>query len=340
MQHLDREAYHAAKLDGLRTALGRVGIDPDLIGSLRTVPAARRRARFGLLRPREPQQPAQIGFRERFRHNLVDLAACPVLEPALFALLDPLRDVIPDLLRPGAAADALLTRTDSGIDLLFEALEPPGLRALESLAALAEENDLARIVWRTRRSETLVVERRPVHIVMSGVAAPFPPGGFMQASAAAEAILVHEVTLGIGARRPALDLYAGLGAFALALAGGGPVHAVEGDERAVKALGAAAAAIPELTVARRDLARNPLTPEEIGLYAAAVFDPPRAGAFEQVAALAASDLEAIVAVSCNPATFARDAARLIAGGFRLERLVPIDQFAWTPHLEIVAVFRR
>ena len=339
MQHLDPERYHAAKLDGLRTALGRVGIDPDLIGSLRTVPAARRRARFGLLRPREPQQPAQIGFRERFRHNLVDLAACPVLEPALFALLDPLRDVIPDLLPPGAAADALLTRTDSGIDLLFEALEPPG-GALESLAALAEENDLARIVWRTRRSETLVVGRRPVHIVMSGVAAPFPPGGFMQASAAAEAILVHEVALGIGARRPVLDLFAGLGTFALALAAGGGVHAVEGDERAVNALGAAAAAVPTLTVVRRDLARNPLTSEEIGLYAAAVFDPPRAGAFEQVAALAASDLDAVVAVSCNPATFARDAARLIAGGLRLERLVPIDQFVWTPHLEIVAVFRR
>jgi len=177
-------------------------------------------------------------------------------------------------------------------------------------------------------------------VVLSGVAVPYSPGAFLQASQAAEAILVEEVLGGIGWRRPVLDLYAGLGAFTFALAAEGRVHAVEGDERAAAALARAAVGRPGVTTERRDLARNPLLPGALAGYAAAVFDPPRAGALRQAAALASSTIATIVAVSCNPATFARDAAELVAGGFRIERIVAVDQFVWTPHLELAAVFRR
>jgi 23S rRNA (uracil1939-C5)-methyltransferase len=340
LQHLDRQTYRAAKLDGLRRALARVAIDPGLVAPLRVVPPARRRARLGLARPRDPRQGARVGFRQRFRHGVVDLRECLVLEPGLFALAGELRRLVPDLLTPGGAAEVTLTRTDSGIDLLLEAAEPPGLGAFEGLARLAAECDLPRIVWRSRAKEILVVERRPVRVLLSGVAVPFPPGAFVQASETAERILVDEVTAGVGPRRPVLDLYAGLGAFAFALAGAGPVHAVEGDARTAAALARAAVGVPGVTVERRDLARDPLPPEALARCAAAVFDPPRAGAAHQAAALAASALDTVVAVSCNPATFARDAARLIAGGFRLERVAPVDQFVWTPHLELAAVFRR
>jgi 23S rRNA (uracil1939-C5)-methyltransferase len=168
----------------------------------------------------------------------------------------------------------------------------------------------------------------------------FPPGGFLQASAAAEAFLVESVLAAIGSHRPVLDLFAGLGTFTFALAQEAAVHAVEGDARAATALANAAVDHRNVTVERRDLARNPLPPEALGTYAAAVIDPPRTGAAKQAAALAASTIELVVAVSCNPATFARDAAQLIGGGFRLERLTPVDQFVWTPHLELAAVFRR
>jgi 23S rRNA (uracil1939-C5)-methyltransferase len=234
----------------------------------------------------------------------------------------------------------MLTRTDSGVDLLIEAAERPRLGALEALAGFAAAQDLARIVWRVGGDDIPVVERRPVRVLLSGVPVNFPPGGFLQASAAAETILVEEVATAIGDERPALDLYAGLGTFAFALAGAGSVHAVEGDAGAAAALAAAASARPRMTVERRDLDRDPLPVEALARYAAAVFDPPRAGALRQVAALADSNLDRIAAVSCNPATFARDAARLVAGGFRLERVVPVDQFVWTPHLELVAAFRR
>jgi 23S rRNA (uracil1939-C5)-methyltransferase len=342
LQHLDAATYRTAKLGGLTGTLRRAGIDPAVVEPLRAVPPGRRRARLGLFRPNDARAAAIVGFRERFRRDLVDLRDCAVLEPALFALLPGLRDIARAALVPGDGADATLTRTDSGVDLLIEATDRPGLAALEALAGFAAEHDLARIVWRLNGLDMPIVERRPVRIMLSGVTVPFPPGAFLQASPAAEAILVAEILAALGPdrERPALDLFAGLGTFAFALAQAGQVHAVEGDAAAAAALAQAAAAAPRVTVERRDLDSDPLPAETLAHYAAAVFDPPRAGAARQAAALAASAIPTIAAVSCNPATFARDAAMLIAGGYRLERVVPVDQFVWTPHLELAAVFRR
>lgn len=340
LQHLAADDYRAVKLGALDAALRRVGIDAGVVAPLKTVPPQRRRVRLGLARPRDTAAPSSVGFRERFRHALVDIVECAVMEPALLALVAPLREAASSFLSPGGVAEAMLTRCDSGVDLLIESEEAPGLAALENLAGFAAAHDLARIVWRSGAGDVPIVERRPVRVVFSDVAAPFPPGGFLQASIAAEAMLADEVAAAVGAPRPALDLYAGLGTFSLALARGGAVHAVEGDAAAAAALAAAAAALPHVTVERRDLDREPLSPAALAPYAAAVFDPPRAGARRQAEALAASAIGTVVAVSCNPATFARDAAMLVAGGYRLERVTPIDQFVWTPHLELVTVFRR
>src|SRR5579883_2326926 len=291
LQHLDPDFYRRAKLAALTRALARLGIGPQAIAPLQQVPPGRRRARLGLARPRAPQRPVRIGFRERFRHDLVDLHECPVLEGELFALVEPLRRYAGTLLPPGGSAEVMLTRTDSGVDLVFEAAAPPGLEALEALARFAEERDLARIVWRSPDAEIPVVARRPVRVIVSGVAVRVPPGAFLQASAAAEAMLIAEVVRGLGPARPALDLFAGLGGFTLALRHAGPVHAVEGDADAAAALAAAARGLPGVTVECRDLARNPLRPDELAHYAAAVFNPPRAGALAQAQALAASRLD-------------------------------------------------
>lgn len=342
LQHLGPGLYENAKLAGLRSALARVGIDPAVLTPLQRVGAAtRRRIRLGLRRPKDGHAAAQVGLRERFSHALVDLHDCGVIEPALAALIDPLRRSAPALLPPGSAGEALLTRTDSGTDVLLEAAAPPSLAALEELAGLAQSADLARIVWRVGRSDIPVIERRAPRLVLSGVAVPVPPGAFLQASAEAERLLVAEIAAAIPPGVPTLDLYAGLGAFTFALASEGrQVHGAEGDGAAVAALAAAARGTPQVSVEQRDLARDPLPPGVLARWSAAVFDPPRAGALRQAAALGASTLATIVAISCNPATFARDARCLVDGGFRLDRVVPIDQFVWTPHLEVAAVFRR
>jgi 23S rRNA (uracil1939-C5)-methyltransferase len=338
LQHLDDASYRQIKLQKLHTALERVGIDPGIVGPMRLVPPERRRARLGLVRPRDPRLPVRVGYRERFRHDLIDLTDCPVLERPIFVVIGRLRQVANGLVPPGGSAEAALTRTDSGIDLLIEAAARPDLRACQALARFAEEVDLARIVWRFGAGEIVVVERRPVRVLLSGVAVPFPPGAFLQASPSAEMILVEEVLSAVGPARPAVDLFAGLGAFAFAC--DGPVHAVEGDARTAAALALAAADQPRVTVERRDLARNPLPADALSRYPAAVFDPPRAGAARQAEALAASAVATVIAISCNPATFARDAATLVSGGYRLERVTPVDQFVWTPHLELAATFRR
>ena len=90
----------------------------------------------------------------------------------------------------------------------------------------------------------------------------------------------------------------------------------------------------------RDLFRDPLAPIELDPYDAVVFDPPRAGAEGQARELARSRVKTVVAVSCEPKTFARDAAILIDGGYSLKRVTPVDQFAWSTHVEVVGVFRR
>ena len=267
LQHLDPASYRRLKLGTLHAALERVGIDPGVVWPMRLVPPERRRARLGLARPRDPGLPVCVGYRERFRHELIDLCECPVLEPALFALTGSLRQLARDLIPPGGSAEVTLTRIDSGVDLLIHRAERPDLGMCEVLARFAEECDLARIVWRSGADEIVVVERRPVRVLLSGVAVPFPPGAFLQASPSAEMILVEEVISGIGSSRPVLDLFAGLGTFAFALAGGGAVHAVEGDARSAAAVARAAADRPAFTVERRDLARNPLPAEALARYA-------------------------------------------------------------------------
>ena len=342
LQHLGPETYHAAKLAGLDAALKRVGIDPAVVKPLRAVAPGRRRARFGLRRPRHAHAPAIVGFRERFSHAVVDIRECAVLDPSLWALVAPLRDLAAAMLAPGGAVETSLTRIDSGMDMLVDAGEPPGLAALEALSALAADRDIARVVWRAGGIDIPVVERRPARMIFSGTTVPFPPGGFLQASAEAEAMLVRDVLAGIGSAERVVDLHAGLGTFSFALAQRAAVHAVDGARPAVAALAAAAAraGLHRLGSECRDLEARPLLPEELARFDAAVFDPPRAGAKHQAAVLARAPLHRVVAVSCNPASFARDARLLVDGGFRLTRVQPIDQFLWSPHVELVAWFER
>jgi len=209
---------------------------------------------------------------------------------------------------------------------------------------MAGEAGILRVSWAKPRGEP-----EPIAILgtpqmrFGGIAVDLPPAGFLQPSAAGEAALVDAVGRATEGRKRIADLFSGLGSFALPLAAGARVHAVEGDRAAAAALEAAAkrAGIGHrLTVERRDLERVPLQPYELAKFDAVVFDPPRAGAAAQSRALAASGVARVVAVSCNPASFARDARILVDGGYRLDWALPVDQFPWSPHLELVAGFSR
>jgi len=345
LQHLAQDAYARTKEQQVAAALRQHGLDAAIMAPLlRLAPGTRRRARFAVECP--PKGAPLIGFNARAAHRVVDMRACAVLHPALFALVPKLRAVASRLWPRAAAGAATATFCDAGLDVLLDLAAAPDLAALEMLAEFAAAEDLARLAWRASGNEaaTPAAVRRPPRVVFSGVPVDLPFDAFLQASAEAEAVLTEKVLAGVGAACRVADLYAGLGAFTFALAErAAAVHAVEGARPAAAALAAAAARAGlggRITSERRDLEARPLTADELAGFDAVVFDPPRAGAKAQSAALAAAAVPRIVAVSCNPASFARDARLLVDGGYRLARVQPIDQFVWSPHVELVASFER
>ncbi len=342
LQHVEDGRYAAWKEEQLRTALARRGFaDPPLRPLLRIAPGTRRRAN---LTAERAGRSVHLGFHARESHRVVDAAGCLVLTPALSVLLSPLRDALLAMLVDGERVEVTATATDSGVDLLMKGKRPLSLESREALAALAAGADLARITWRADRSPPdPVVIRRPARIAFAGVAVDLPPGAFLQPTVPGEAALVEAVSQALSGCRQVADLYAGCGTFTFPLAHGARVHAVEGDAEAIGALaGAARRAVLGQTIAteHRDLASDPLTEEELKRFDGVVFDPPRAGAKAQAERLARSTVPKAVAVSCDPATFARDARILVDGGYRLLEATPIDQFIWSPHVEIVALFVR
>lgn len=342
LQHLEDQRYAAWKEQLLRTALARRGFaDPPLRPLLRIAPGTRRRAN---LTAERAGRSVRLGFHARASHRVVDAAGCLVLAPALSALLPPLRSALLTVLADGERIEATMIKTDDGVDLLLQGKRPLSLTAREALAALADGADLARVTWRTDRAPPdPVASRRPARITLAGVALDLPPGAFLQPTAAGEAALVAAVTAALSECREVADLYAGCGTFTFPLARGACVHAVEGDAEAIGALASAArrAALGHpVTTEHRDLASDPLTEEELKRFDGVVFDPPRIGAKSQAERLARSTVPKAVAISCDPATFARDARILVDGGYRLLEATPIDQFIWSPHVEVVALFVR
>jgi 23S rRNA (uracil1939-C5)-methyltransferase len=284
-----------------------------------------------------------LGYHARASHDLVAIEVCPVLVPPIVALLAPLGTASLRILERGERATFVITETETGIDLVVDMDRSPSLAAREVLAAFAEDHDLARVSWRRRDITEPIAWRRPALLNFAGVAVDLPPGAFIQASAVGEAAIRDAVIDEIEIADRIADLYAGCGTLSFPLAQVAQVWAVEGDAAMVAAINAAARAAGfshRIVAECRDLARRPLVPEELDRFAAVVFDPPRAGARKQAEALAESAVPRVVAVSCDPGTFARDGRILLDGGYRLESVTPIDQFLWSAAVELVAVFRR
>lgn len=284
-----------------------------------------------------------LGFMARGSHRIIDVSECPVALPSLVALIGPMRAILVDLLPERGGATLTITETATGIDLLISGPEALQLEHREALAAFAEAHDLAAITYEEQGFTEPVAIRRTPQMRFADVMVDLPPGTFVQATAEAESVLVERVIGALPVDGAALDLFAGLGTFAFPLAARQTVHAVEGAKPSLDALGSAAKRSglgTGVTTEHRDLFRRPLLPEELSVYSGLVFDPPRAGAKAQAAEIAKSEVPVVVAVSCNPNTFARDARLLIEGGYRIQSLTPVGQFLWSAHVELVAVFTR
>jgi len=342
LQHWAHEPYLAWKVERLRTTLARQQIETDILAPFAAAFGTRRRVT--LHARRGDRNAARLGYKARKSWDLVDISVCPISDPAIQAAIPAFRRLAAPLFEhPKSAPSLHVTLTDTGLDIDITGVEAKsgGLSAdaRMQLAERAAEADFARV---TLGGEAAYMIRAP-QVRLGPAVVALPPGAFLQATREAEAAMTAFVgEAAAGAARIA-DLYCGVGTFTFRLAEIAPVHAADFAASAVQALVSALAGVPGLkgvTAEARDLVRRPVLAEELKKTDVAVFDPPRAGAAEQTAELARSGVARVIGVSCNPATFARDARTLIDAGFRLERLLPVDQFLWSPHVELVGVFQR
>lgn len=335
LQHLEEGAYLRWKRDQVIAALKARGLDAE-VEPVRPVPlGSRRRAALALGRGKDG---LALGYRRARSHALIDIAVCPVLSPSIARSLPKLKEALGLFLGGRREARVGVTETGRGLDLVVEGIKPRPA-ALGAFVGKAASLGVARL---TADGES-IAPGGPPEIDLSGASVRLPAGAFLQASGAAEAVLVELVREGVGGAKRLADLFAGLGTFTFALARDAAVDAFEDDEAALQALAEAARKTPKLKPVRglaRDLFRAPLSPKELQAYDAVVFDPPRAGAAAQAEALAKSSVRKLVAVSCNPGTLARDLRLLVDGGYRIVRIVPVDQFLFSPHVEVVVHLER
>lgn len=337
LQHASEPVLAEFTAARLLEPLRRLGIAPREVRPVHlSPPFSRRRASLRAIR-REGR--VLLGFNAEGTHQLVDLGMCPVLAPELFALFAPLRALLADIMPPRAVVGVTMAMTDGGVDLLLSNLAAEALPVVEALTRFAEAQGLARLsVEGPFGIETVVAPKTP-SVTLGGVPVTLPPGAFLQATADGEAALVAAVLEGAAGARRVADLFCGVGTFALPLSRGARVLAADASGPAVAALARAAqAAGRPVETQHRDLFRRPLAAAELRGLEAVVIDPPRSGAAVQTAEIAAARVPVVMAVSCNPATFARDAERLVAAGYGLETLWPVAQFRWSTHVELAARF--
>jgi 23S rRNA (uracil1939-C5)-methyltransferase len=336
LQHWETERYRAWKRDLVVTALRQAGVEAEVGDVVDAHGDGRRRAVFHA--KRGTRDILQVGFAALSTHHIVSIDRCPILAPGLAGALAAAWAIAEALGATPKPLDIQATATDSGLDIDVRGSGPLTTSQSMALARLADNRRLARL---TRHGE-LVSQRVAPTVMMGHASVTLPPGAFLQATAAGEAELARLVAGHVGGAKSVADLFCGVGPFALRLAERAKVIAADSDEGAIAALRAAAKTpgLKPIAAEQRDLFRRPLLAPELARLDAVVFDPPRQGADAQARALAASKVPLIVAVSCNPATFARDAKILLDGGYRLDVVTPIDQFRYSAHVEIVARFVR
>jgi 23S rRNA (uracil1939-C5)-methyltransferase len=281
----------------------------------------------------------KVGFAAAGSHDIIPVDRCPILSPGLDGALDAAWALAEPLISTGKPLDIQITATDSGLDVDVRGSGLVPTKTIAALSRVAEQHRLARL---TRHGE-LVLMRTPPTITAGTAQVILPPGSFLQPTVAGEEALAALVADHCKRAKSIADLFCGVGPFALRLALKSRVAAFDSDAGAVAALQKAAAStsgLKPLKAEARDLFRRPLMPQELRDYDTVVFDPPRQGAQAQVTQLAASRIATVVAVSCNVATFARDAKILIDGGYTIEGVTPVDQFRHTSHIELVARFVR
>lgn len=336
LQHASDAFVAEWKKDVVQTALAAHGIEVS-VGAVHSSPArSRRRA---ALSGRRTKKGAIIGFHARGSGEIIDIPDCQLLHPDLMAVLPALHDMTMSWASRKGELSFTVTQSVAGVDISVKGGKPADGPMRAGLAALCEHYDIARLAW----LDELIAERHPP-VQHFGTAQVVPPAGaFLQATADGEAALLAGVLRALEGCSQIADLFSGCGTFALPLAHQADVACYESEASMLQALDRGwrkATGLKRVTCETRDLFRRPLLPDELARFDGVVIDPPRAGAAAQTAELGKSSVGQIAAVSCNPVTFAKDAQVLLSAGYRINWLEVVDQFRWSPHVELVASFTK
>jgi 23S rRNA (uracil1939-C5)-methyltransferase len=337
LQDLTPDDYRARKRNEIIEALSRNGFDDVVVNDVISVPPrTRRRAIFKV---EKKNSAAAIGFHAAKSHTIVDMHECLVITPALFSAVAGFREMFAGVLRENEKAELHVTETDAGLDVAIDWKRLPTPKLISEIAPWAVKLKLARVT----SGDEILAEFATPQIQFGSARVDLPPEAFLQPTREGEAILQDFVLETTAKAKHIADLFAGCGTFSLPLAGRARVHAVELERAALNALARAArntSGLKPVTIEPRDLFKRPLGPPELAPFDAVVLDPPRMGAAAQAKELAASRVARIAYVSCNAASFARDASILSRGGYRIGPVTPVDQFLWSSHTELAAAFVR
>ncbi|ASY67961.1 class I SAM-dependent RNA methyltransferase [Sinorhizobium fredii] len=336
LQHASDPLYHAFKRNLLIDALKAKGMTPEVAPLVIARPGERRRAVFTA---RRTEKELLLGFNQAQSHHIVAIGECPITSPGIVSRLATIRKIAAAMASGAESFRITVLETDSGLDLAFEDIKLNDRQRRSTVEAVLGERGIARV---SLNGEIIIEPVKPL-TDFGGVSVSPPPGAFTQATRPAEEAMAKLVLGHVGKAKRVADLFAGIGTFALRIARTARVHAVEGEEKALKALDFAARTtqgLKPVTIEKRDLFRRPMMAQELKIFDAVVFDPPRAGAEAQCHELARSGVKKIAAVSCNPVTLARDLSVLVAAGYRITSVTPIDQFLWSAHVEAVATLER
>ncbi len=338
LQHCDESALSDFVRNRVVYAAQSQGLEPASIAPpAMSPPRSRRRAS---LRAINGGGRPLIGFTQAGSHKVVDMQECHVLHPQLFAVVSALRGYLGQL-KGRYAIGIEMTQVDQGVDLNISGFTPEGLEQTETLLDFCRDQSLARMTLDHGYGAENFWEPDPVTVTLGGVPVAFPPGGFLQATDHGEATLVAACREWLTGAARVADLFAGLGTFALSLSEASHVLAAEADASAISALrNVANHQQQRIECAHRDLFRNPLRAEELRNFDAVILDPPRAGARAQIEQIASNGIERVVYISCNPSSWARDAAQLKDAGYKLAELRPVGQFRWSTHVELASLFVR
>tara|TARA_R110000772_G_scaffold37859_5_gene89671 strand:+ start:3068 stop:4279 length:1212 start_codon:yes stop_codon:yes gene_type:complete len=339
LQQLDDESYAQFVTDRVVYALEGQGLSA---GTLHPPQISKPKSRIrASLRAAMVGSSFKLGFSGAGSHRIVDLKQCEIMRPELFAVIRPLRIFLKSVAQRKHDMNVEMSLADQGVDLCIKNYEPENLEQREALAGFAKANNLARLSVDNGFGPETQWEPEPVTVTFGGLAVALPHNSFLQPTSDGKAALVAAMLETVGDIKLVADLFAGLGTFTFALGEDKKVYAAEGSRDAIAALKMAAnQSGRQIFTEHRDLYRRPLSPEELNRFGAVILDPPRAGARDQIVQIAQSDIPKVCYISCNPASFARDAKQLCDAGYKLDALWPVGQFLWSTHVELVSSFSK